>query len=212
MAAGGMADLPTRTWQAARFQQVVDHFRGRLTFVQVGRDDVGIIPIDGAVNLIGKTDLRDLIRLVYYAEGVVCGASVAMHLSAALETPPGRDVHRHCVVVASGREPAHQQAYPNHHVLRVHGGLTCCLAGACWRDAMPETECDSAPAAGYCVYPVYVESARPMPRCLDLVLASDVIRTIEACLDLDVWVKVRDADAQAKRCPPKAVSVGGRGV
>ena len=37
------------------------------------------------LDLRGKTDLRQLIRLVYHAQGVLCPVTLAMHLAAAVE-------------------------------------------------------------------------------------------------------------------------------
>ena len=38
------------------------------------------------IDLVGKTSLRELIRLIYRADGVLCPVTLAMHLAAAVET------------------------------------------------------------------------------------------------------------------------------
>jgi len=85
---GGKRDFTNKLWDPARFQKVVDHFRGEITFVQVGEEQHNHPPLDGVINLLGKTDLRQMVRLMYHADGVVCGTSFPMHLAAAVETKP----------------------------------------------------------------------------------------------------------------------------
>jgi len=77
--------------------------------------------------------LRDLIRLVYYADGILCPVTLHMHLAAAVPLPPGRKRLRSCVVIAGGREPAHWEQYPGHHYLHTIGALECCATGGCWK-------------------------------------------------------------------------------
>jgi len=105
--AGGKYDFTAKWWNPASFQAVVDHFRGRIQFVQCGDAEHWHPRLDGTIDLVGKTDLRQLIRLVYHAEGVLCPVTLAMHLAAAVPTRRGRPPMRPCVVVAGGREPPH---------------------------------------------------------------------------------------------------------
>lgn len=89
---GGKPDFTCKWWDPERSQAVVDHFRGRLLFVQCGATDPGHThpPLRDVINLVGKTDLRQLVRLMYHADGVVCPVTMYMHLAAAVETKPGR--------------------------------------------------------------------------------------------------------------------------
>jgi len=109
--AGGKYDFTAKWWNPESFQKVVDHFQGQITFVQCGESGHWHPPLNGVVNLIGKTPLRDFVRLMYHADGVLCPVTFAMHLAAAVETKTGHPKHRPCVVVAGGREPAHWEAY-----------------------------------------------------------------------------------------------------
>src|SRR5690606_7270800 len=80
-----------------------------------------------------KTSLRDLIKLVHHADGVLCPVTLHMHLAAAVEVRPGMPKNRACVVVAGGREPSHWEAYPNHQFIHTNGALWCCDDGGCWK-------------------------------------------------------------------------------
>jgi len=101
--AGGKYDFTAKWWNPAAYQQVVDHFRGRIQFVQCGEGGHWHPPREGVISLVGKTDIRQFVRLAYHADGVVCPMTFAMHLAAAVETKPGRPKNRACVVIAGGR-------------------------------------------------------------------------------------------------------------
>ena len=90
-------------------------------------------PLRNVLDLRGQTDLRQLVRLVYHAQGVLCPVTLLMHLAAAVETPPGMPKNRPCVVIAGGREPAQWEAYPHHQYIHTNGALMCCDHGGCWK-------------------------------------------------------------------------------
>ena len=70
--AGGKYDFTAKWWSSARYQEVVDHFRGKIAFVQVGSREHHHPPLRGVIDLRAKTDLRQLVRLVYHSQGVLC--------------------------------------------------------------------------------------------------------------------------------------------
>ena len=179
---GGKKDFTNKWWDPARFQEVVDHFQGRLLFVQVGQDRHVHPPLHGVINLVGKTDLRQLVRLVYHSDGVLCGVTLLMHLAAAVESKPGRPRNRPCVVIAGGREPSHWEAYPHHQFLHTNGALPCCDAGGCWKSRIQPLGDDDEKDRSLCVRPVATRTGLILPRCLDLVTAKDAIRAIELYL------------------------------
>jgi ADP-heptose:LPS heptosyltransferase len=116
--AGGKEDYTIKWWDPARWQDVVDHFRGRILFVQVGEAQHIHSALDGVLDFRGRTDLRQLVRLVYHSQGVVCPVTLLMHLAAAVEVKGRQPKNRPCVVVAGGREPAQWEAYPHHQSTR----------------------------------------------------------------------------------------------
>jgi ADP-heptose:LPS heptosyltransferase len=181
--AGGKQDFTIKWWDTARWQQVVDHFRGQILFVQAGEAGHVHPPLRGVLDLRGKTDLRQLVRLVYHAQGVTCPVTFLMHLAAAVEVKGGQPRNRPCVVVAGGREPVHWEAYPHHQFLHTNGALPCCEQGGCWRSRTVRLEDGDEKDASLCtdVLPADSEHARsgPLPRCMDMITAAEVARRIE---------------------------------
>lgn len=176
LVSGGKFDFTTKWWDHARYQQVVDHFRGRIQFVQVGERGHHHPPLEGVVDLRGETDLRQLVRLMYFAQGVISPISLLMHLAAAVETPPGRPQNRACVVIAGGREPPHWTAYPHHQFIHTVGALRCCDNGGCWKSRVfPLGDGDEKDNPDQ----LCVDVVGKLPRCMHLITAADVIRRIE---------------------------------
>jgi ADP-heptose:LPS heptosyltransferase len=176
VAAGGKYDYTIKWWGQDRFQSVVDYFRGGILFVQIGEDGHRHPPLDGVVDLRGKTDLRQLVRLVYHSQGVLCPVTLLMHLAAAVETRPEMPRHRPCVVVAGGREPPHWEAYPHYQFIHRAGAPRCCEHGGCWKSrVVPLGDGDEKDAPEHCC----VDVVGTLPRCMDLIGAEDVVRAIE---------------------------------
>ncbi|MEO1448277.1 MAG: glycosyltransferase family 9 protein, partial [Bacteroidota bacterium] len=173
---GGKYDFTAKWWDPVRLQQVVDHFAGKIRFVQVGEGSHNHPPISGVIDLRGKTDLRQLIRLVYHATGVICPVTLLMHLAAAVPTRADRFITRACVVIAGGREPVHWEAYPGHQFIHTIGALPCCATGGCWKSrVLPLGDGDDKDnPENLC--------ARPkgfLPECMDMITAEDVIHRID---------------------------------
>jgi hypothetical protein len=204
--AGGKYDLTTKWWAAERYQQVVDHFRGRIQFVQVGYAGHYHPRLDGVMDLRGRTNLRQLIRLVHNTEGVLCGVTSLMHLAAAVPRPLHRTGLRPCVVIAGGREPPHWEAYPGHQFIHTMGALECCATTGCWKsrttplgdgstDDEPEKRC--------------VAVVGSLPRCMDLITAQDVIRRIEMTIDGGASRYLRPGEARVARRAAHAAGPSG---
>jgi len=173
--AGGKFDATIKWWDIGRFQDVVDHFRGRIQFVQVGQLGHYHPPLNGVIDLRGATTLRGLVRLVHHAQGVLCPVTCAMHLAAAVQTRPGQPPHRPCVVVAGGREPSHWEAYPHHQYLHTVGALSCCSRGGCWRsrtEALGDGQ-EQDREENLCL-----DRVGRLPRCMDLITPRQVIDSI----------------------------------
>ncbi len=173
---GGKYDFTCKWWDPARWQQVVDRFRDRILFVQVGEEGHPHPPLEGTINLLGKTDLRQLVRLVYHAQGVLTPVSLLMHLAAAVEMKGGRPKNRPCVVVAGGREPPHWEAYPHHQFIHTNGALLCCDDGGCWKSRVVALGdgAESDKPENLCV-----DVVGGLPRCMDMIPAAEVVRRIE---------------------------------
>ena len=213
--AGGKTDFTIKWWSSARYQQVVDFFRGRLTFVQVGAANHTHPALDGVMDLRGMTSLRDLIRLVHSSSGVVTPVSLAMHLAAAVDYPNGDPASRPCVVVAGGREPPHWEAYPSHQFIHTVGMLPCCASGGCWKSRtrpLGDGAEQDAPSS------LCVDVVGELPRCMDMIEARHVIERIEwylrgaAVRPEPVLPSVAAANRFLEALPPYPGGFHGRGI
>lgn len=174
--AGGKRDFTIKWWDPRRFQEVVDHFQGKVLFVQVGEHGHHHPALRGVVDLRGKTDLRQFVRLMYHAQGVLCPVTFAMHLAAAVEVKGGKPKNRPCVVVAGGREPSQWEAYPHHQFLHTNGALSCCDNGGCWKSrTVPLGDGDAKDRPEN----LCVDVVDGLPRCMDMITAEEVVRRIE---------------------------------
>jgi len=173
--AGGKHDITIKWWSSERYQQVVDHFRGRILFVQVGEPQDHHPALNGVIDLRGKTDLRQLVRLVYHSQGIVCGVTGLAHLAAAVERKDTGEHDRPCVVVAGAREPPQWETYPAHQFIH-NVGMVSCSGGGCWRSRVkPLGDGNERDSPEHICQDVVGD----LPRCMDLITADEVIRRVE---------------------------------
>lgn len=184
--AGGKHDFTAKWWPPDYAQRVVDHFAPGsgvdrpIRFVQCGSMSDWHPRLRGVTDLVGKTGLRQLMRLVYHAEGVLCPVTLAMHLAAAV--PRKGELARPCVVVAGGREPAHWEAYPGHEYLDTIGRLPCCATGGCWKSRCQLVgDGDVKDRKNLCERPVQVTDDLRIAECMTRVTPGRVIDAIERC-------------------------------
>lgn len=157
--AGYKQDFPLKHWGTDHFRALVSLLPG-IPLVQIGQRSPGHVHpvLPGVTDLTGRTSIRDLIRLMYHAAGVITPVSFPMHLAAAVPTPDGR--LRPAVVLAGGREAAHWEAYPGHVHLSTVGALDCCRRGGCWRST-PD-------GRNACAHPISLGSDR-IGQCMTLI-------------------------------------------
>src|SRR5690606_30661200 len=133
------------------------------------------------IDLRGKTDIRQLVRLVHHSQGVLCPVTFLMHLAAAVPVKSGQLAARACVVVAGGREPSHWESYPEHRFLHTQGALSCCDSGGCWKartvglgdgDEKDRRE-------DLCVR----VAADGLPKCMDMISSQNVITAVQSYFD-----------------------------
>ncbi len=181
--AGGKSDFTVKVWSANRWQRVVDRLRDLgLGVVQMGAVANGHWhpTLRGVLNLVGRTSLRDMIRVIQHADGVICGVTCAMHMAAALEKP--------CVVIAGGREAWWWEAYvPQnkgflgcqsqvrvpHKFLHTIGLLSCCEKHGCLKNKVVPLHNDRQ----ICLQPVQGEG-QTIPRCLDMIQPAHVMEAV----------------------------------
>jgi ADP-heptose:LPS heptosyltransferase len=199
IAAGGKRDITIKWWATERWQAVVDHFRGRIQFVQIGARKDHHPLLRGVIDLRGKTNVRQLVRLVYHSAGVLCPVTGVMHLAAAVPVRPDRPRNRACVVIAGGREPTHWEAYPHHQFLHTVGTLPCCDNGGCWKSRTVPLGDGDVRDKDLCVDVVHpakprrlsklstlnphLSTPQPLPRCMAKVTAAHAISAVEHYLE-----------------------------
>ena len=115
--------------QYHRWQEVVDilnwWFDDKVKIVQIGHVDHIHPKLNGVLNLIGKTDTRQLIRLAYWSHGSIGPLSFQFVISAALKQP--------AVCVAGGKEGVRWHLYPTIKHIYMNGSLNCCHIDGCWK-------------------------------------------------------------------------------
>lgn len=108
--------------QYHRWQEVVDgfnaYFRGSVRLVQIGHKNHAHPPLKDVYSLVGQTDLRQLIRLGWWAHGTIGPLSFQFVMSAAFEQPH--------VVLAAGKEGVRWHIYPHGRYIYTNGALKCC--------------------------------------------------------------------------------------
>lgn len=118
-------DYTLKRWY--HYQEMVNEAKNRLgvKFVQIGdlRHDHPLL--DQVYDLRGRTDLRQLFRLQYHAQGVVCGVSLSMVIQNAFRKP--------CVVLAGARETLRWQIDDNCQYLYTNGCMDCTDVNSCWK-------------------------------------------------------------------------------
>jgi ADP-heptose:LPS heptosyltransferase len=112
------------SWKTDTSTKFYSHYREvaellDMPIVQVGRNDDPFTLIPTAINWIGKTNTRQLLRLLYNSKGAIGGITFLQHASAALDVP--------YVCLYGGREPWHWINYPNQ--IKICGE---CPYSPCW--------------------------------------------------------------------------------
>ncbi len=182
---GGKKDYTAKWWIPEYAQQVVDHFRDRIQFVQFGATGANHHhpPLEGVINLVGQTDIRMFTRLMHHADGAICPVTFAMHLAAAVPAKQGKPSHRACVVTAGGREPSTFTFYGHHQYLHTNGAFHCCQHGGCWKSRIVPLGDRDRKDSELCVDTVEL-NARRVQRCMhEGVTAHDVIRAVQKYYD-----------------------------
>ena len=168
--AGIKNDYTAKAWPVEYFQEVVDRTHGRVQWVQIGSDEHDHPRLTGVIDLRGKTDHRQLIRLAWHARGGLGPVTYLQHLCAAWEKP--------YLCLLGGREPVTWTQYPLQHTFHTMGLLPCCRTAACWRSRI---EASSERESSLCEQPVF-GMQRPVAKCMALIRPADVLQVLERCV------------------------------
>lgn len=162
--AGSKVDMPAKQWPVEYYQQVVDATHGQIQWVQIGASEHNHPQLHGVLDLRGKTDTRQLIRLAYHAEGGLGGITFLMHLMAAVRKP--------YVCMAGGREPLQWIQYPLQHTFHSLGQLNCCLRSACWKSKVV------GDTGSLCEQPVYTMQ-KAVGKCMAMITPQEVVHVLQ---------------------------------
>jgi len=177
--AGYKPDFTAKAWSFQRYQAVVDHFKNKIQFVQVGHASHFHPKLKGVINMVGQTDLRQLIRLVYHSIGVLTPVSMPMVLAASVPMKLPFPKQRACVVLSGGREPVQWQCWPDQQFIHTCGTMDCCDYGGCWKSrVVPLGDGDEKDKNNLCVHPVKVGD-QWLGQCMANISVRDVTRAIE---------------------------------
>jgi ADP-heptose:LPS heptosyltransferase len=167
--AGTKQDFTLKQWPVEYYQEVVDRLRGRIQFVQVGENHHDHPRLNNVIDLVGKTDTRQLFRLCWWASGGLGPITFLHHIFAAFEKP--------YVALLGGREPVSWTQYPLQTTLHTIGALSCCQGGACWRSRVVRLNDGQEQDQSLCEQPV-MGMTRPVGRCMALIAPPDVESSI----------------------------------
>ena len=185
---GGKSDFPAKVWSARSWQQSVNILKEfNISCVQDGALYRGHVqpPMQNVVSTVGRTNLRDMMWLIYHAEGVICHVTCAMHMAAALGKP--------CVVVAGGREHWWWEAYVNvaieeqfgakcaairtpHRFLHTQDLLDCCTGRGCWKNKVVKRNNEGPHVL--CKRPGKDVFGQDVPECLLMIKPEHVVEAV----------------------------------
>jgi len=169
--AGIKRDFTLKQWPVEYYQEVINHFKGKIQFVQVGSDEHDHPHLDGVIHLVGRTSIRELMVLAYHADAGLGPITLLQHFCAAFEKP--------YVAILGGREPVSWTQYPLQTTLHTLGKLPCCQFRSCWRSRVVRLNDGSEQDRNLCESPV-LGLQRPVGKCMAIIKPVEVIRAIEA--------------------------------
>lgn len=186
--AGYKRDFTAKQWDFRRYQDLISMFP-EITFVQIG---IGGNPhhihpeLEGPnlINMIGKTNDRELFRVIFHSAGVITPVSCPMVLAYMIPPHPKyKRKTRACVVLAGGREPNHWQQGPSQHMLHTCGLLPCCDQGGCWKSRVTKLGDGDDKDNSLCERPVSLPNGQTIAGCMDMIKTADAARIIRAHYD-----------------------------
>lgn len=169
--AGVKSDYTLKQWPVEHYQQVIDRTRGRIQWVQIGEAGHDHPDLKGVIDMRGKTDTRQLIRLVYHAAGGLGPVTFLQHLCAAWQKP--------YICLVGGREPVPWIVYPLQHTLHTIGQLDCCRTRACWKSrVVPIGKGQDDKNSSLCEQPI-LGLQKPVGKCMALIQPEEVLQILQ---------------------------------
>lgn len=166
--AGIKDDFTCKQWPLHYYQKVVDETYQYINWVQIGAKEHRHHRLHRVYNLVGRTDHRQLIRLVYHSKGTLSPVTYLHHLAAAFDKPS--------IVLLGGREPLQWVSYPKSHILHTIGLMDCCRDGACWKSQV--IPIGDPKDKTFCENPVLALDV-PVARCMAMIEPEQVIPLVK---------------------------------
>lgn len=164
-------DYTIKAWSFKYYQDIVDHYLGRIQFVQsVERQGYMNQKLENCKHFV-DIGIRDMFSLVYNADFVVSHVTSWQHIAAAFEKP--------YVCISGGREPTTWvSSYPFQHTISSVGSLPCCKHGACWKSRVVALNDGDEKDKSLCERPIFCHG-QWVPKCLVKIKPEEVISIID---------------------------------
>lgn len=174
---GWKNDYTIKRWSLPSMQKVVNHFKKKIAFAQIGltKPFHNHPPLENVIDLIDKTNIRQLMNVCYHAQAGVGPITCIQHMFAAFQRP--------YVVLHGAREPIYWTAYHTQKVFSNVGTLECCKLQACWRSRIVPLGDDDKKDKRCCEMPQIDSDNRPIAKCMQDITPKQVIDAIEAWID-----------------------------
>ena len=136
------------------WREVANLLKNKIQLVQIGAGTAENDELENVYSLVGKTNVRDMFKIIYRSEGTIGPLSMQFIVGAAFGKPS--------VVVAGGKEPPRWQMYNNHRYLTVCGCLHCAPNNGCWTAKYQDCK----------------NRVGGIPRCYAMIRPEDVARAV----------------------------------
>jgi ADP-heptose:LPS heptosyltransferase len=167
---GGKSDYITKILPHGHLQDVVNHFIGKIQFVQPIKKEHIHYPLKN-VKVISKLSTRDLLSLIYNSEGVVCPVTAHQHIAAAFDKP--------CICIGGGREPVSWvMQYKFQYYLHSVGTLSCCKDKGCWKSRVIKINDNQKHDNSLCEFPTFYDD-QWVSKCLTQIKPIEIISLME---------------------------------
>lgn len=166
---GTKKDFTAKQWPIEYYQKVVDETCGLIQWIQIGANEHDHHPLRGVISLVGETDHRQLIRLVYSCNGGLGPSTYLQHLCAAFE--------KQYLCLLGGREPLPWVTYPRQTTFHTIGQLKCCQHGACWKSRVVPLPDNDEKNNSLCEIPI-LGYMKPVGKCMAIIKPEEIISVL----------------------------------
>ena len=171
---GWKNDYVIKRWDGHYYQEVVDYFKDKITFVQTGllnKKFHNHPPLRNVIDLRGKTSVRDLMVLGYHSQFAVCPVTSMLWIMASH--------NKNCFVIGGAREPTAFTHFPLQRTFSTVGCLPCCSEVSCWRSRVIPLNDGDKKDKRCCQLPMVGNDGEAIAKCMAIIKPRQVIDAIE---------------------------------